>query len=67
MQESDIIELQTRLAWQEDTLAALSEVVARQDQQISHLQQQVQALQNRLGAGEAGEPADRANERPPHY
>lgn len=67
MQDSDIIELQTRLAWQEDTLAALGEVVARQDQAIAQLQQQVQALQGRLGDREAGEPADRADERPPHY
>lgn len=67
MLDEEVIELQTRLAWQEDTLNALSEVIARQDHAIRQLQQQVQALGGKLGGAEGNVPRDPGSERPPHY
>lgn len=67
MYENEIIELQTRLAWQEDTLASLNEVIARQDQCITQLQQQMQRLQARLLSQEDNQMSEKVDERPPHY
>lgn len=65
--ESRLIELETRLAFQDDTIAALNEVVIAQQRQLERLQAQVIALgkrqeelQGRMGAPEI-EPL------PPHY
>jgi SlyX protein len=68
--QDQLIELQTRVAFQEDTLQQLNLVVAKQDQEILQLQHQLRLLAKRLEdalfAQEegAGKPAD---ERPPHY
>lgn len=70
MSQQDIEDLQSRLAFQEDTLAELNGIVARQDRQLSELTQAFTALVKKLDdmqyererSGAA--PAD---ERPPHY
>jgi SlyX protein len=62
-----LIDLQSQLAFQEDTLQALNDVVTRQQQQIANLHelctQQKDQLENLIGEqeGEIEEP------RPPHY
>lgn len=69
--EEQLIDVQTRVAYQEDTLAQLNDVITRQDAEIVQLKQQVRLLAQRLdelarNPSEANE-ADIANERPPHY
>ncbi len=68
--DEQLIDLQTRMAYQEDTLNQLNDVIARQDAEIVQLKQQLRLMAQRLdelasnpGRGE-GEVAD---ERPPHY
>ncbi|WP_286804654.1 MULTISPECIES: SlyX family protein [unclassified Marinimicrobium] len=75
MSDSDTLEdLQSRLAFQEQTLTDLNDVVARQTEQIDRLEQQLRALADKYRdlrdaveqspGEEGGSPAD---ERPPHY
>lgn len=74
MSSTDIVEdLQSRLAFQEQTLADLNDVVARQTEQIDRLEQQLRALAGKYrDLREAVEQAPEgdsplADERPPHY
>lgn len=66
----DIIELQTRLAFQEDHIQELNRVVADQDQEIRLLQHQVKDLVKRFDdyiyAQEQARTAP-TDDRPPHY
>lgn len=68
--QEDMIELQTRLAFQEDTLHQLNQIVATQDQQIRQLNEQLRLLTKRmedaLYAQEQGAHKI-TDERPPHY
>lgn len=66
-------ELQSRLAFQEQALTELNEVVTRQAGQIGRLEQQLDALAGRyrdlresLERADGG-PPDPGEERPPHY
>lgn len=65
-----LIDLQTRVVFQEDTLQELNRVVALQDQEIRQLKEQMLLLAKRLDdfvySQEQGgiKPVD---ERPPHY
>lgn len=65
-----LVELETRVAFQEDTLNELNKVIARQDNEIIVLRQQLALIAKRfedlLYTSEQGE-ADAAQERPPHY
>lgn len=72
--ESRQADLESRLAFQEETLSQLGEVVASQDQRIVRLEQQLQALAGhyrslRDAVDEAKGLAGGAvpDERPPHY
>jgi SlyX protein len=66
----ELIELQTRMAYQEDTITQLNNVVTKQDADIIQLQQQMRLLAKRLDelsfAQDAGT-EEISNERPPHY
>jgi SlyX protein len=65
--EQCIIELESRLAFQDDTIAALNDVVVEQQRAIERLQLQVVALVRRQEemAGQFGIAEDEAP--PPHY
>jgi len=68
--QEDMTELQTRLAFQEDTLQQLNQVVAAQDQQIRQLNEQLRLLAKRMeDALYAQEQSAHKiiDERPPHY
>ena len=68
--QEQLIELQTRVAFQEDTLNQLNQVVAKQDQEILTLQQQLRLLAKRLEDAlfvEEQGTAQPADDRPPHY
>lgn len=65
---SDIIELQSRIAYLEDALQTLNNVIARQDAVIMELQKSDDALNQKLSALsiEVGQ-SQINNQRPPHY
>jgi SlyX protein len=68
--QNDIVDLQTRLAYQEDLLNELNQIVIRQDAEILTLKQQVRHLAKRLEdllTNPAAENVDIGDERPPHY
>jgi SlyX protein len=65
-----LADVQTQLAFQEDTVSALNEALARQQQEILVLRRQVELLKQRqdeqtaqLDPGAAGA----QEEKPPHY
>ena len=62
-----LIEVQSQLAHQDDTLAALNEALAAQQQEILVLRRQLELLKQRQD--EQMLPADgpAGNEKPPHY
>lgn len=68
--QEQLIDLQTRVAYQEDTLEQLNLVITQQDAEIIQLKQQIRMLAQRLedslrtqGQGEA----QISDEKPPHY
>lgn len=68
--EEQLIDVQTRVAYQEDTLAQLNEVITRQDAEIIQLKQQLRLLVQRIDelSQNAGQVAgELVEERPPHY
>lgn len=67
--QAQLDDLQSRLAFQDDTLQALQDVLADQQQALLQLQRQVAELEGRLEAGSLLEqlPDNDAPEVPPHY
>ena len=62
------IDIETRLAHQEHTIAELNEAVTAQQAQIARLESRLEALATRLRSLLDSLPADAPrNERPPHY
>nr|WP_055434543.1 SlyX family protein [Gulbenkiania indica] len=61
--------LEVRLAWLDDTLDSLSRTVARQQQEINLLQEQLRVLYRQLqqGPDQSGSPLSLRDEVPPHY
>ncbi len=67
MNQDRLIEIETKLAFQEDAIRALNETVYRQEQRIGQLEAALAELIQRyrqLYAESGGKPAD---EKPPHY
>jgi SlyX protein len=58
--------LETRLAYQDDTIETLNQTITAQWKQIDALTRQLAALNDRLQEAETQAPGP-ANERPPHY
>jgi len=65
--ESEIIELQTRTAFQDQALQTLSDTVARQQQALVELQKDLEELQRQLRALQPSEVDGEAEPPPPHY
>ena len=66
--EQRIIELETRLSYQDHTIEQLNEVVTAQQRQIDHLEKGMRAIRSHLGTADATDtrrPDDEAP--PPHY
>lgn len=64
----DITELQAQLAFQDDTVQTLNDIVARQQVQIDKLQRDIESLLlqvQQLGDALRGSPAEEPP--PPHY
>lgn len=64
--ESRITELEIRLALQDDLLDDLNQIIARQQQQIDQLRQDIRYLQERSSAADQGT-RSLLDEIPPHY
>ena len=58
--------LETRLAYQDDTIETLNQIITAQWKQIDALTRQIAQLNERLQEAETNSPGP-ANERPPHY
>lgn len=66
--ERRLIELEARVAHQDQAIIELSEEIFRQQKQIVFLEEQARYLIERLRSGAAAEPAaDPSSEIPPHY
>tara|TARA_R110000772_G_scaffold111396_1_gene215229 strand:- start:1400 stop:1600 length:201 start_codon:yes stop_codon:yes gene_type:complete len=66
MQE-ELIELQSQLAFQEQTITELNEALISQQQQLDRLQKQLAMLMDRLKEVEGAAPDAGQDEKPPHY
>lgn len=67
MDEERLIELETRFAYQEETLRVLNDIVTRQQQQIDQLQQLCRQLIDRVARVGDSIKTTPADEVPPHY
>lgn len=68
--KAQMVDLQSQLAFQEDTLQSLNEVIVRQQQQIEHLHELCVSQQSQLEqmASDAEHGAgSESMDRPPHY
>lgn len=65
--EARINELECRLAFQDDTLHSLNDVVVNQQRQIDRLQQQIAALIKRQEEQQSQFGIEEDNTPPPHY
>ncbi|GAA0790805.1 SlyX family protein [Marinobacterium sediminicola] len=62
-----LAELESRIAFQEDAIDKLSEMVAKQEMDIERLTRMVKILNVQLREMGTGENVGDANEVPPHY
>lgn len=68
MSEDRIIEIETKLAHQEQLVIELNDVVTEQQARIMQLEQLSKSLIDRVRAiGESGSEDAPTDERPPHY
>ncbi|WP_049721895.1 SlyX family protein [Gilvimarinus polysaccharolyticus] len=67
--QDELIELQSRLSFQEDTINELSNIVARQDRQLQALTKQLSSLARKFDEAtfDRDQGGSTADERPPHY
>lgn len=68
--ESRLEELESRLAFQDDLIESLNQIIARQDRDLVRLEQAVKLLEkkvNDLGDSGAMPGASSDHEVPPHY
>jgi SlyX protein len=68
MSEERFIDLETRLAHQDQLLHELNDVVTAQQAKLMQLEELCRSLIDRVkAAGDSGPEADPTNEIPPHY
>jgi len=68
--QNELIDLQTRIAYQEDMLVELNQIVIKQDAEILTLKQQVRYLTKRIEdflTNPADADVEISDDRPPHY
>ena len=68
---ADIVELQQQIAFQEQTVDTLNEVVSRQQKDLTRIERTLsllaQQMKNLQQAADADQGGPEANEPPPHY
>lgn len=62
--EKRLIDLETKISYQDQTIEDLHEVIYKQQQQILHLEKSLDNLQRQM---KSGDNEIRPNEKPPHY
>jgi SlyX protein len=68
MNDDRLIELETRITYQDDTIRQLNDAVSRQQLDIARLERLCATLQSRLAAMIEAAPREPAgDEKPPHY
>ena len=69
MTETTLEELEIRIAYQDDTISQLSDLLYRQDQALTRLAERCKALETRVAQlkQDSGDTYTSADERPPHY
>ncbi len=68
MTEQRLIEIETRIAYQEDAQRELNDALVRQQQEIERLTRLCLSVQASLaGLAQAGQAPTPADEKPPHY
>jgi len=68
--ESRLDELESRLAFQDDLIENLNEIIARQDRDLARLELRVKSLADKLndiGESAAMSGSPQGHEVPPHY
>ena len=68
--QEQLIDIETRLAYQEETIAQLNEVITKQDADIIKMSQQLRLLAKRfddLQYDQTDAGGEITNDRPPHY
>lgn|GEM_PF-70968 len=65
--KQQLIDLQSQVAFQEDTLHALNDVVTRQQQQIDNLHELCTSQKSQLDEIASDMGKESQHERPPHY
>jgi SlyX protein len=65
--EDSLERIQTKIAYLEQAMAELSDVVFRQHKEIQALDAQIKALKDRLAGASLDEARTLEQERPPHY
>lgn len=66
--EARVMELETRVAFQDDTLAELNEVLVEQSREVDHLRRQMAELIKRFNDVAGQMPGATAEDAPPpHY
>ena len=68
MNEDRLIEIETRIAYQEDTIQQLNDIVTKQQRQIDKLEDLSKSLTERYQSLQTTETdLNMADEKPPHY
>jgi SlyX protein len=66
--ENRLIELETRAAYQEDTILKLQALVEAHQKQLYHMETRMEFMRERLRESLTADTTDAIpNERPPHY
>jgi SlyX protein len=65
--ESRLADIEVKLSFSEDLLDELNRAVARQQQQIERLQQELRALREHVIANQPAPTGTPPDEPPPHY
>jgi SlyX protein len=67
MSEDRLAELEMRTAFQDDTIAALNDVIVQQQQAITRLQRELKELREHVLLHMPQDRRQPVDERPPHY
>ncbi|MBL4630651.1 MAG: SlyX family protein [Paraglaciecola sp.] len=65
--ETDIEQLQIKMAYQEDTIESLNQVLIQQQNKMDHLQLQLKQLVSKMSAIEPSNMASEKEEMPPPH
>lgn len=66
--ENEIIDLQSKLAFQEETISELNEVITDQQNQLDQLREEIRLLNLRIASvAEAANTSEEKEPPPPHY